>query len=53
MAMSTLYEEGSPTIHSLFGNGKEEVFRIHVLVNEMEPALLWCQAFPLTALNEA
>jgi hypothetical protein len=50
--MSLFDKERASAIDAFFGNGKEEVFGIHVLVDQVHPALLICQAFALTTLNE-
>lgn len=50
----TAIHEHRPTpVDALPRHGKEEILRIHVLVNHVHPALLVGQAFSFAALDEA
>lgn len=51
--MAVVDQQAPPPINAVFGDGEEEVLRVHMLVNHVHSPLLVCQAFPVTALNEA
>jgi hypothetical protein len=51
--MAILIQQRAPAIDAFLCDGKEEVFWVHVLVDEMHSALLVCQAFALTTLDKA
>lgn len=51
--MSTIIEQRPPAVNAVSGDGEEEIFGIHVLVNHVQAPLLVRQALALAALNEA
>jgi hypothetical protein len=50
--VAAVVQEGSSTIDTVLGDGKEEVLGVHVLVNEMHPPLLMCHALAFTSFNK-
>jgi hypothetical protein len=51
--VAAVVQEGSSTIDTVLGDGKEEVLGVHVLVNEMHPSFLMCHALAFTSFNKA
>jgi hypothetical protein len=50
--VAAIIQEGPPAIDTILGDGEEEVLGIHMLVNEMHPALLMCHALAFTSFNK-
>lgn len=51
--MAAVIEKRPPAVNAVLGDGEEEVLRVEVLVNHVQPALLMCEALALTTLHEA
>lgn len=51
--MAVFNQERAPTVYTVFGNAEEEVLGVHVLIDQMHPALLWGPAFPIAPFHKA
>ncbi len=52
-AATALLKQGAPAVNAVPRDTKEEIFGVHVLVDQVHLALLGRAAFPVASLNEA